>query len=181
MLRLQDFIVNILSSFEDITSNDLLLFRGEHDISKQLLPKISDVTNSDLISHEKELLLEFKRLARPYADNYILDNEWDLISLAQHHGLKTRLLDWTTNPLIALWFAFGRENIEIESRAVWLLILKKSEIADTSVGSPLNQNRTKAFKPSHVSKRITAQSGWFYGGVGGGLGQGIHGHYLDDV
>jgi hypothetical protein len=48
-------------------------------------------------------------------------SEWEIFALMQHHGLPTRLLDWSESALVALFFALISEPKSTTYRAVWVL------------------------------------------------------------
>jgi hypothetical protein len=53
---------------------------------------------------EEHIFRNFVRYSRPYL-TAVPANEWELLVQAQHHGLPTRLLDWSYSPLVAAHFA----------------------------------------------------------------------------
>jgi hypothetical protein len=117
---------------------------------------------------EYNLLGRFRRHAHTYLRRE--PNKWETITLAQHHGLATRLLDWTSNPLVALYFAAEAEAQN--DGAIFAIRLTKYFTHYLSVHQdeprfqghepePLKVAGIKIVFPMMSSDRLVAQSGAF--------------------
>ncbi|WP_338589396.1 FRG domain-containing protein [Shewanella khirikhana] len=82
-------------------------FRGHADSSWNLVPTVFRPHNNRYYN-EAKLLKEFIR-RHPKA-KIQHSNTFELLTYAQHYGLPTRLLDWTENLLVALYFATADES-----------------------------------------------------------------------
>lgn len=166
---ISDFIKvveNLKYNSESQGNNAELLFRGQNN-DKPLLPKLARLRLKGSIGKiEKLMLSEFERGVIPLSE-FKPENDWDLLALAQHHGLPTRLLDWTYSSLIALWFAIREspqknDKGKFENGVVWILNAEVSDFrTDTEKYGPLSNRITKIFRPKVVSRRISAQAGAF--------------------
>lgn len=163
---IQDFValVDEAKTAEEEKGNESdFLFRGQPQ-DWALRPKLARLSLKGEVQNIEKLILDkFRRASFPLAE-FKPDDHWDLIALAQHHGLPTRLLDWSNSALAALWFAVKDSPLKVKGKkqdgVVWIL---KPEVDDyrTDKFGPLSNKITKIFRPRVVSRRISAQAGAF--------------------
>ena len=79
-----------------------LAFRGLGDAEHGLATSLTRL-GEGYEELEVHLLRNFRKYAR--RDAVPVDSEWDWLALAKHHGLPTRVLDWSYSPYVALHFA----------------------------------------------------------------------------
>lgn len=131
------------------------IFRGQADPSWDLIPKAGREGFSD-----KDDVLYFrgwKRRAARFLDATRFSNEWQLLSLAQHHGLPTRLLDWTWCPLVAVFFALFEER---NSDAA-LYVYRFCEVVDDESVEIEDLTSVALLKSTEVTPRISSQFALF--------------------
>lgn len=80
-----------------------MAFRGMWNAEADLTTSLVRLGGPRHARQEGNLLRNFRKYARQ--DAVPGDSVWNWLALAQHHGLPTRLLDWTFSPYVALHFA----------------------------------------------------------------------------
>ncbi len=157
------YSVKSVSEYVELTTwftmDGRIIFRGQTE-DNPLVPSVGrNLRKSRFLQEEKEIFEEFKRESIPYV-NSNLRNDWQWLSIAQHNGLPTRLLDWTKNPLVALWFAVKDPAIDNKPCIVWAYFYNKNAIVDYHT-DPFCIDKTYVYFPEFVSPFIQAQLGAF--------------------
>jgi len=162
-----------------------LWFRGQGDYKLGLTPKYWRPEYAR--ANEAEMRLEFMSVGFPLTDGAEGGDEWYWYFLMQHYGCPTRLLDWTTSPLVALYFAV-RSPSERDV-AVWVIdpwrwnrshikdlygpaipgwkeaksyLLKLEDAFDSELAENVTEKKWPiAIEPPHIDRRIAAQGSKF--------------------
>lgn len=153
------FVVNNFSELDEAIDgiSKTGLCRGVSNHERPLLPSLfrhAEKRSAD--SRESNLMWVFKTHARPYLDK-IPENEVEWLTIAQHHGLPTRLLDWSLSPLVACFFAV--QSLSDSDAAIYIYDVGRFKKVE-EIGCS-NLREIHAFFPPHATRRVTAQSGMF--------------------
>jgi FRG domain len=101
------------------------VFRGLNRADYSLittLQRLGENNRGEIANLEKYIFRTFKKYA--FRDVVSKDTTWHWLAMAQHHGLATRLLDWTWSPLVALHFAtVDMQNMRADG-VIWMVDIR---------------------------------------------------------
>ncbi|MEX2648003.1 MAG: FRG domain-containing protein [Alphaproteobacteria bacterium] len=167
--------LELMTQFEELNFyNREYIFRGVGKSHYRLIPSIGrkdsrkndngeSIGDQTYSCHDEiKAFKMFKRRSVPFLGTYVPGSAIEWLALAQHHGLPTRLLDWTESPLVALFFAvetMGERKCDSSLYAV----PQPKEILKQQTQKPfsIESSAVVLYRPPHLTPRIPAQTGLF--------------------
>ena len=181
-------LISIVKKHKDsLPAGHEIWYRGQNDSNFSLLPGLFR-KNSSKIINEKEIFNTYKKLSQRLS--FSQDNEWNLLIDMQHYFIPTRLLDWSENLGVSLFFSvanhqkdndialFLLDPLELNaySKKNGIPIVPDENMGLSYVENYINKNPFApefpiAIKSLYTNNRILAQRGMFT----------IHGDNLNDI
>jgi hypothetical protein len=118
------------------------VYRGEAFLDAKLATSLQRL-GGDFASVERHLLRNFRKYAQ-YQDAP-KDTLWHWLALAKHHGLPTRMLDWTFSPYVALHFATAFPRDYEQDGLIWMVdFVKTNQLLPKRVGEAIEREGMNA-------------------------------------
>ncbi len=149
---------------KNISGTQEMICRGHSNFNYKLIPSIGrHLEKMNTRNNAYSILynaVEFIKKNAIGLINVEPKNIVELLSLAQHHGFPTNLLDWTKNPLVALYFSVENENNKVDG-CVWCYKYSSyiPEAGFNDISEFIDDGYPFVYSPYNISKRIIAQQG----------------------
>jgi hypothetical protein len=141
------------------------LYRGQAEGARALIASAGRLPRWDLSEsaspHPDLDVFEAWRLRAPFYERSIPSNDWEALAVAAHHGLATRLLDWSLNPLVALFFAVTDAGLAEPEHDGALYAFRVETVIDPLHASLNSVQEVAVFFPAGHTHRVIRQRGAF--------------------
>lgn len=137
-------------------------FRGQSDFDWKLIPSIyrySDFQRYQTVEFERFLLQAKPQTPQPPLTHTTFQIEW--LMLCQHYGVPTRLLDWTNDILIALFFACFDKKNRTKDGALFICDQNNYPIFAVYNGNLMDTQQLAFVNTYVINPRMRSQSGSF--------------------